>query len=213
MRLRGAIFDLDGVIVDTAAYHYRAWCTLAHELGFSLTELDNERLKGVSRRESLDILLSVGGLSVGEEDKEALAARKNALYIQSLAHLTGGDILPGAEELLRRLREQGIPTALGSASRNAPVVLEKLGITSLFDAVVDGSMVQAAKPDPEVFLLCAKAINRAARDCAVFEDAAAGIEAARRGGMFPVGVGRKVLPGAGMTVTDLKDVAGLLELF
>jgi beta-phosphoglucomutase len=214
MKKSGAIFDLDGVIVDTAAYHYRAWHALAGELGFEFTPADNERLKGVSRMESLEILLSVGGISATAEEKQALAAHKNELYVRSLADLTQRDLLPGAEELLRRLREKLIPTALGSASRNAPLVLEKLGITGFFDAVVDGSMVRLAKPDPEVFLRCAEALHRAPQACVVFEDAASGIEAARRGGMFPVGVGRaENLPGAAMVVADLVNVNGLLELF
>jgi beta-phosphoglucomutase len=211
---RSAIFDLDGVLTDTAEYHYKAWKKLADELGTPFTRTDNERLKGVSRMESLDILLSLGDLSVSAEEKQALAERKNGYYRSLLAGLTKSDLLPGAAELLKALRERGIAIGLGSASRNAPMILEKLGIRGWFDAVVDGSMVKKAKPEPDVFVLCARMLRKEPSECVVFEDAAAGIEAAQRGGMFAVGVGsRRALPKADWVFPDLRDREGIMTLF
>ncbi len=203
MPLLGAIFDLDGVIVDTAKYHYLAWKRLAQELGFVFTEKDNERLKGVSRMASLDILLEVGGISMTPEQKEAAAARKNAWYVDYIRQIDKSELLPGAREYLLWLRERGVRTALGSASKNAGIILENTGIQSLFDAVVDGGHVSRAKPDPEVFLLAAARLHLNPPQCAVFEDAAAGVQAALAGGMTAVGVGdplvlaraHRVIPG------------------
>lgn len=187
--LRGALFDLDGVIVDTARHHFLAWRRLAEELGFGFTEAHNERLKGVSRTRSLEILLEVGGVTTTPAERDEMAARKNAWYVESISRLDVGDILPGADEYLRRLRERGVRVALGSASKNAPLILDRLGITGLFDVIVDGNAVSRAKPDPEVFLVGAGRLGLAPADCVVFEDAEAGVEAARRAGMRVVGVG------------------------
>jgi beta-phosphoglucomutase len=189
--IRACLFDLDGVIVDTARYHYLAWKRLAAELGFDFSERDNERLKGVSRMASLEILLQVGGMGrrFSPAEKEAMAAQKNAGYVEYISRMTRDEILPGAKEFLERLRSQGIRTALGSASRNAPLILERTGIAPLFDAVVDGTVVSEAKPAPDVFLKGAEELGVPPAACVVFEDAEAGVEAARRGGMRCIGIG------------------------
>lgn len=187
--MQAAIFDLDGVIVDTAKYHYLAWKRLANQLGFDFTERDNERLKGVSRMRSLDILLEIGGVALDEASKQALAAQKNGWYVDHIRQLTADDLLPGSAEYLHAIRARGVKTALGSASKNAPLILERLGVADLFDAVVDGNSVSKAKPDPEVFLLGAELLATPPADCIVFEDAVAGVEAAKRAGMGVVGVG------------------------
>lgn len=206
--MRGALFDLDGVIVDTARHHFLAWRRLAEGLGFEFTEAHNERLKGVSRARSLEILLEVGGVTTTTAEREEMAARKNAWYVESISRLDVGDILPGADEYLRRLRERGVRVALGSASKNAPLILDRLGIAGLFDAIVDGNAVSRAKPDPEVFLVGANRLGLAPADCVVFEDAEAGVEAARRAGMRVVGVGDPVaLRAADLVVPGLGTLA------
>ena len=177
--MKGAIFDLDGVIVDTAKYHYLAWKELAKELGFDFTEKDNERLKGVSRMDSLEILLSVGNITIeSQKEKEQLANKKNARYVEMLGGLNENELLDGAKEYLLKLKSDGVKIALGSASKNAPFILEKLGITWLFDVVVDGNMITKAKPDPEVFLKAAELLDLPPYECVVFEDSQAGIDAA-----------------------------------
>jgi len=187
--LEACLFDLDGVIVDTAKYHFLAWRRIADELGFAFTEEDNERLKGVSRQRSLDILLEIGGLSPDRESKARLAERKNGFYLEHIRSMSPAEILPGAEAFLRACRDAGLKTGLATASRNSALILEILRLRKLFDAVVDGNMVRRTKPDPEVFLLCARELGIAAGHCAVFEDAAAGIEAAHAAGMFGIGIG------------------------
>ncbi len=180
--MKGAIFDLDGVIVDTAKYHYLAWKELAAELGFEFKESDNERLKGVSRMRSLEILLEVGGIDATEEEKQVMAEKKNNRYVEMLQSLDSSELLEGAEAYLRQLKNDGVRISLGSASKNAPLILDKLGIRDLFDAVVDGNSVSKAKPDPEVFLKGAEMLGLSPADCVVFEDSQAGIEAARNAG-------------------------------
>ncbi|WP_294599729.1 beta-phosphoglucomutase [uncultured Rikenella sp.] len=194
MSIRAAIFDLDGVIVDTAKYHYLAWRRLAGELGFDFSERDNERLKGVSRMRSLDILLEVGGFGADAftaDRKEEMAARKNGWYVEYISRMTPDEILPGVLSFLEEVRADGVRTALGSASKNTGIILGRLGIGELFDEVVDGTMVSRTKPDPEVFLTCASMLGGGIlpAECVVFEDAEAGIEAARAAGMYSVGIG------------------------
>ena len=186
--MKGAIFDLDGVIVDTAKYHYLAWKELADELGFFFKESDNERLKGVSRMRSLEILLEVGGITASESEKLEMAESKNARYIKLLDDLDKRELLEGAEDYLKKLKSEGVLISLGSASKNAPLILEKLGIADLFDAIVDGNSVSKAKPDPEVFLKAAQMLNLSPAECCVFEDSQAGIEAARRAGCSVIAV-------------------------
>jgi len=186
--MKGAIFDLDGVIVDTAKYHYLAWKELAEELGFLFKESDNERLKGVSRMHSLEILLEVGGITATESEKERMAQSKNDRYVEMLDNLDKSELLEGAEEYLKKLKSDGVLIALGSASKNAPHILDKLGITALFDAIVDGNSVSKAKPDPEVFLKGAELLGLEPEDCCVFEDSQAGIEAARRAGCSVIAI-------------------------
>ena len=207
LTMKGAIFDLDGVIVDTAKYHYLAWKRLAEELGFEFTEEHNERLKGVSRMRSLEILLEVGGLTFSADEKARLAEKKNNWYVEYISRMDESELLEGARQYLEGQKEKGIKIALGSASKNAPIILDNLKITELFDVVIDGNKVSKAKPDPEVFLLGAKELGLAPSDCVVFEDAEAGIEAAKRAGMKTVGIGnRKILREADMVVRGLYEL-------
>jgi len=188
--MSACIFDLDGVLVDTAKYHYLAWKLLAKELGFDFLEADNERLKGVSRMASLEILLEVGGMvNVSEADKWAMADKKNKCYVAYISRMTPDEILPGVPDFLHEIKAAGVKTAIGSASRNAGLILERTGLASLFDAVIDGNKISRAKPDPEVFLSGARELGVDPSECVVFEDAAAGIEAAIRAGMKSVGLG------------------------
>lgn len=189
MDIKACLFDLDGVIVDTAKYHYLAWKRLANDMGFDFTEEDNERLKGVSRMRSLEILLEIGGVEKSYSEMEELATKKNEWYVEDIKKLKPEEILPGVSKFLTELKEQGIKIALGSASKNAPLILDGLNLTNYFDAIIDGTKVSQAKPDPEVFLKGAEALGLKADECIVFEDAQAGIEAAKNGGMLCVAIG------------------------
>lgn len=205
--IKACIFDLDGVIVDTAVYHYKAWKRLANELGFDFTEHDNEKLKGVSRIHSLELILQWGGITKTEAEKEELATRKNTWYVDMISRMTPAEVLPGAREFLEACIAAGIKTALGSASKNSGMILERTGIAHLFDAVIDGNKVTAPKPDPEVFLKGAEELNEAPADCVVFEDAIAGVEAAIAGGMKVVGIGSpQVLGEADLVVSGLSGI-------
>jgi beta-phosphoglucomutase len=207
MDLKGCIFDLDGVIVDTARYHFLAWQRLAEEMGFDFTEDHNEALKGVSRMASLEILLRVGGIVKDDEEKIELATRKNNWYVEYISRMTPDEILPGSIDLLNMLRSEGILTAIGSASRNAGMILDRIGLRTMFDAIVDGNKIHSAKPDPEVFLKGAEELGLAPENCVVFEDAQAGIEAALAGGMKCIGVGSPINLGrANLVVPDLKHI-------
>lgn len=187
--IKACIFDLDGVVVDTAKYHFIAWRELAKGMNFEFTEKDNERLKGVSRMTSLDILLEIGNITLSQEEKLALAEQKNVEYLEYIYKMGPEEILPGVKDFILALRAKGIKIALGSASKNAKLILDRLEITSLFDALVDGNMVSNAKPDPQVFTLGAELLNVKNEECIVFEDAVAGLEAARNANMKCVGVG------------------------
>ncbi|QTH41858.1 beta-phosphoglucomutase [Cohnella sp. LGH] len=190
MSIQACLFDLDGVICDTAKYHFQAWKRLADELGFVLTLEDNERLKGVSRRESLDIVLEVGRVVADEKAKGRMAERKNEWYVESISRLGEEELLEGVKPFLESLRKAGIRVALGSASKNADLILDRLRIKGYFEAIIDGTKIAKAKPDPEVFLEGAKAVGVEPSRCIVFEDAVAGIEAAKNARMKCVGVGR-----------------------
>lgn len=213
--IKACLFDLDGVIVDTAKYHYLAWKRLAEELGFEFTEKDNERLKGVSRMASLDILLSVGGIELDDATKLTLAERKNNWYFDMISKMDASEILPGALEFLQDCRNNGLKVALGSASKNAMTILNNTGLTPYFDAIIDGTRTTSAKPDPEVFTLGASELGVPAEQCVVFEDAEAGVEAATRAGMRSVGIGSpSTLGKANLVVSSLADmtVSRLREL-
>lgn len=211
--IEACLFDLDGVVVDTAKYHFIAWKALAEELGFEFTIEDNERLKGVSRMQSLEILLEIGNLRVSDREKLAMAEKKNALYVSYIEKMTPEETLPGVEKFLQELRAAGIRIALGSASKNAPMILERIQLSGMFDAIVDGNSIAEAKPNPEVFLKGAEKLGVLPEKCVVFEDAIAGIEAAQNANMYSVGIGDPetlgfadmVIPGFdGFTVDMLK---------
>jgi len=208
MGLKACIFDLDGVIVDTAKYHYLAWKKLATMLNINFTEVDNERLKGVSRMASLDIILEIGSIVPDDKTKEEYAALKNKWYLDYINRMMPDEILPGSLEFISELKNAGIKVALGSASKNTPLILERLGIGKLFDAVADGNVVSKAKPDPEVFITAAKLLGVQPEDCVVFEDAVAGVEAALNAGMRCVGIGsEKILKDAHFVVSGLDKMS------
>jgi len=210
--IKACIFDLDGVIVDTAIYHYQAWKRLANSLGFDFTEHQNEQLKGVSRVRSLELILGWGGVTKTPAEQEALATQKNTWYVDMISHMTPAEILPGAKEFVEACRQAGIKTALGSASKNSMTILEKINMVSLFDAVIDGNKVSKAKPDPEVFLKGAEAVGVPPAQCVVFEDAIAGIEAAIAGGMKSVGIGSPAVLGKANLVISGLDKMTLEKL-
>ncbi|GIP59608.1 beta-phosphoglucomutase [Paenibacillus woosongensis] len=195
-KLEAVIFDLDGVITDTAEYHYLAWKELAEELGLPFDRAKNERLKGVSRMESLEIVLEDSERSYTAEEKAELAKRKNASYKRMIEHITPADLLPGIRELLMSLQEQGIAVGLASASHNAPFILERLGASSWFQAVADPGSARKGKPDPEIFLLAAEMLGADPANCIGVEDAEAGIAAIRAAGMKAVGIGSAAQLGA-----------------
>lgn len=205
--IKGLLFDLDGVIVDTAKYHYLAWKQLADELGITFTKKDNERLKGVSRLRSFEIILELGGRTMSDEEKEKYCTKKNEIYLSYIKELKSDEVLPGVIDFLTDARRKGYKLALGSASKNSRLILEKLEILNLFDEIVDGTVVSKAKPDPEVFLQCANKLKLPKDSCIVFEDAAAGIEAAHNAGMRAVGIGTaENLPQADMLLPGLYNI-------
>lgn len=207
-KIKACLFDLDGVVVDTAKYHFLAWKRLADELGFEFTLEHNERLKGVSRMTSLDILLEIGNKQISEDDKIAFADKKNKWYREFILKMEPDEILPGAIEFFEELKKANYKIALGSASKNALTILERTNILHWFDAIIDGTKTQKAKPDPEVFLLGAKAVNVKPEQCVVFEDAEAGVEAAIAAGMRCIGIGdEKVLYKANFVIPGLHKMS------
>ena len=188
-KIKLCIFDLDGVIVDTAKYHYLAWKELAKEFGYDLTKQQNEKLKGVSRVQSLKLIMQWAGVTKSEEEQKILAAKKNEQYVKLIQSLTPNDVFPGVREFISELKDNGILTSIGSASKNTRLILEKLEITGLFDYIVDGTMTTHSKPHPEVFLKSCETLNIKPGNTIVFEDAPKGIEAAKAGGMYAIGVG------------------------
>ena len=208
MIVKGCIFDLDGVIVDTAKYHYLAWKKLTSILNINFTKEDNERLKGVSRMASLDIILEIGNVVYDDKMKEEYADLKNKWYLDYINRMTPEEILPGSLEFISELKNAGIKVAIGSASRNTPLILERLAIRNLFDAVADGNIIIKAKPDPEVFITAAKMLGIPPEDCVVFEDAMAGVEAALNAGMRCVGIGsEKILTTAHYVIAGLDKMS------
>ncbi|HKO78433.1 MAG TPA: beta-phosphoglucomutase [Flavobacterium sp.] len=188
---KGFIFDLDGVIVDTAKYHFLAWKKIANELGIDFTLEHNELLKGVSRVRSLDIILELGKVEASQEDKDKWLIQKNEDYLSYLVDMDESEILPGVMPVLQFLKENNQPIALGSASKNARPILEKTGTLAFFDAIVDGNDVVNAKPDPEVFLYAARLLNITNEDSIVFEDSVAGVQAANVAKMMSIGIGEE----------------------
>ncbi len=194
MKISACLFDLDGVIVDTAKYHYLAWKRLAREVfNKNLTTEHNERLKGIGRLESLDILLRLFGIIIPEEEKTVLAEKKNNWYVGYIRLISKDEILPGFMDFLTGVKNLGLKTAVGSASKNTGMIMEKLELTEMFDSIVDGTNITRGKPDPEIFLKCAEELHIDPQYCLVFEDAAAGIDAALSAGMHAIGVGDQKL--------------------
>ena len=185
------IFDLDGVIVDTAKYHFLAWQKLAQELGIEFTPEHNENLKGVSRVRSLDLILELGNVTASQEDKNKWLIQKNEEYLSYLIDMDASELLPGVLPVLQYLKNHNQLIALGSASKNARPILEKTGIIGMFDAIVDGNDVTNAKPDPEVFLQAAKLLNVENENALVFEDSVAGVQAANTANMTSIGIGEE----------------------
>ena len=201
--IKAVLFDLDGVIVSTDRCHYRAWKRMADEEGIFFDEKINDRLRGVSRMASLEIVLERASRTYTDAEKAALAERKNDYYKDLIRELTPADILPGAMENLNELKENGILVAVGSSSKNTPLILRQIGLDGFFDAVSDGNNISRSKPDPEVFLKAAEMLGTDPADCLVVEDADAGIEAGRRGGMKTLSV--KGARGADYFAPDLSD--------
>ncbi len=205
--IKACIFDLDGVIVDTAVYHFKAWKRLANHLGFDFTEEENEKLKGVSRVRSLQLILEWGGVEKSEAEQAQLADLKNSWYVEMIQEMKPNEILPGAKEFLLAVRQAELKTALGSASKNSRTILEKVGLIELFDSIIDGNTVSASKPDPEVFLKGAESLGLEPSACVVFEDAIAGVQAAISGGMKVVGIGdAQTLTGANLVIAGLHEM-------
>ena len=205
--IKGVIFDLDGVLVSTDELHYRAWKTLADDEGIHFDREINQRLRGVSRMESLEILLDKATAKYTPQQKQEFAERKNNCYRKSLAALTPADVLAGSVEILQSLRQRGIKIAIGSSSKNAPLIMERAGLLGAVDQIADGNDITRSKPDPEVFLLAAERLGLQPAECLVVEDAAAGIEAGLIAGMAVFGIGpRERLPQAPRRADSLADV-------
>lgn len=205
--MKACIFDLDGVVVDTAKYHYLAWKRLAAELGVELTEEINERLKGVSRLESLEVILSIKGVTMSTSEKEKLAAKKNGWFVEYLHSMKPDEIFDGVKDLIQQIRNDKIKVGLASSSKNAKAVLKLLKIENQFDVVVDGNMITHTKPHPEIFLKTADFLGLRPDDCIVIEDAEAGVEAAVVAGMKCIGIGSpKQLGKANLVVSRISEL-------
>ena len=208
MNKKGFIFDLDGVIVDTAKYHFLAWKHLADELNIPFTEVENEQLKGISRVHSLEKILALGNLSISKENFDKLMAEKNEDYLKYISEMTNTEILPDVLNTLNFLKNNHQKIALGSASKNASAILEKVGLINDFEVIIDGNKVTQAKPNPEVFIKAASGLEVEAKDCIVFEDSLAGIKAANSGGMMSIGIGSKeVLFEADYVFKDFTEIS------
>ncbi|RZK41076.1 MAG: beta-phosphoglucomutase [Pedobacter sp.] len=206
-KIKACLFDLDGVLVDTAKYHFKAWRKLANNLGFDFTEEQNEQLKGISRIESLNRILAWGNVEKTEAEKQELATQKNDWYVKMISTMTPAEVLPGTVSLLTAIKNAGYKIALGSASKNSALILERTLLSHFFDEIVDGNLVAKSKPDPEVFLKGASLLGFEPNECIVFEDAVAGIEAAQRGGMKTIGIGSTaILHEADLVVSGLDQL-------
>ncbi|WP_272022292.1 beta-phosphoglucomutase [Olleya namhaensis] len=207
MNKKGFIFDLDGVIVDTAKYHFLAWQNLAKSIGVDFTHEQNEQLKGVSRVKSLEKILEWGNKTISEELFASLMGKKNEEYLSFIEKMTDEEVLPDVPKILAYLIAQKQPISLGSASKNARPILEKVNLLSKFDAIVDGNDVSKAKPDPEVFLIAAQHLNMKPEDCIVFEDSVAGVQAANTANMISIGIGEiNVLHEADYIFSDFTEI-------
>lgn len=204
MDIKAVIFDLDGVIVTTDDCHYTAWKKMADDEGIYFDRKINERLRGVSRMQSLEIILEKSDKPYTEQEKLALAAKKNAYYVDLIQKLTPHDVLGGVTENLKTLKERGIKIAIGSSSKNTPIILNRIGLADYFDAVSDGNNIKNSKPDPEVFIKAAEMLNIAPENCMIVEDADAGIEAGRRAGMKTFALGNAT--GADFYAKSLENV-------
>lgn len=214
--MKACIFDLDGVLVDTAKYHFVAWKRLANDLGVDFTEHDNENLKGLSRDASLDYILLKGGIIATSSEREVWKERKNNWYLELVSQMPEDEVLPNCKELLKSLKDNKVKIALGSASKNAKLILDRVNITSYFDAIIDGTKTSKSKPDPEVFLLGANAMNCSPSECIVFEDAISGVKAAKTGGFYTIGIGEpSVLTEADVVYPNLNELnyETLLKIF
>ncbi len=189
MIYKACLFDLDGVLVDTAIYHFQAWKNLGKKFNYELTTEQNEQLKGVSRVESLNKILDWANYSATQEEKSNWLIEKNEEYLRLISNMNRSEILPGVEEFLNQIKNQGFKIALGSASKNAEIILDKTGLMPWFDLIIDGNKVSKSKPDPEVFLKGAEGLAMKPSECIVFEDAQAGVEAAKAGNMKAIGIG------------------------
>ena len=204
MKISGCLFDMDGVIVDSAKHHFTAWKMLADELSIPFTLDDNKLLKGLSRIDSLEKILSLGSLELNSNTKLLLMEKKNALYLYLVSKMSEYEILPGVKDLILELKREGVKVCLGSSSKNATVILKNVNLFNLFDGIVDGNHITLSKPDPEVFLKGAEILGISPSECVVFEDAASGIEAALSGGFFALGIGdASELSRANSVVSDL----------
>jgi len=207
MNKKGFIFDLDGVIVDTAKYHFLAWRKLAESVGISFTEEQNEQLKGVSRVRSLEKILGWGNVTISEDRFMELMARKNDDYLAYISNMNEGEILPEVPRVLHLLKSLGQRVSLGSASKNARAILKEVGLLHAFEVIVDGTNVSKAKPNPEVFLNAAEQMKIAPTSCIVFEDAVAGVQAANSAGMLSIGIGRsEILHEADYVFNDFTEI-------
>ncbi|MEX0314153.1 MAG: beta-phosphoglucomutase [Allomuricauda sp.] len=210
--IKGFIFDLDGVITDTAELHFDAWKALSDEMGWAFDHTVNDKLRGISRTDSIKVILAHNNTSLDDETLETLAAKKNEIYVKSLDEMTPDNYLPGAKELLTHLRTEGFAVALGSASKNAEKVLNQLNATAYFDVIGDGHSVSKSKPAPDIFVYGAEKLNLQPEECIVFEDAESGIDAAKAGGFYSVGIGPKERVGHADLRFDTMAEATLFEV-
>ena len=207
LEIKGLIFDLDGVIANTADLHYRAWCKIGDQWGFNLSKAQNEELKGISRKDSILKIANWAGKSFTNKELDAFAFEKNKNYLSYCQTLGTKDILPGVYDFINSSMNKGLKLAVGSASKNAKIILQKLGILDLFSIIVDGNMVQNSKPDPEVFIKCAEILELEPKSCVVFEDSQAGIQAAINAGMFSVGVGQEDLESCNYKIKNFEGLS------
>lgn len=205
--IKACLFDLDGVIVDTAKYHFKAWRKMANALGFDFSEKENEQLKGVSRMDSINLILGWGNISLSETEKLKWASQKNDWYLEFLQKMDKKEILPGALEFVQDIQKKGIRIALGSSSKNAVLALTKVNMLHYFEAIIDGTKTTRSKPDPQVFQMGAAALDCQPSECIVFEDAESGVAAALAGGFYAVGMGSPSNLGAAhLVLSSLADI-------